>query len=183
MLLQVKTNGAMAEVPQPSREKRWQKKKQTKPLKENKCRFTKVFLIKWETRFNSLHICSFECKSAQYKSVPLELFCRWEKPYLQELPDQSIHSLAICWATNSHAKARRAGPWAWGGTHEHIQAPQPSSSPCTTPPHLKMHPLLPAPGAFRTFLQNEALHHKMFRTHHTTFPPIGPLKEKNIKWF
>lgn len=40
-------------------------------------------------------------------SVPLELFCRWEKPHLQELPDQSIRSLAICWAMNSHAKARR----------------------------------------------------------------------------
>lgn len=66
-------------------------------------------------------------------------------------------------------QSQEVGPWAWGGTHKHIQVPQPCSSP-GTPAQFKMHPLPPAPWGFRTFLQSEALDHKMFRTHHATFP-------------
>lgn len=52
----------------------------------------------------------------------------------------------------------------------HTRPGPPSPVPAQEPhPSLKCTQLLLALWGFSTFLQNEALDHKMFRTHHATF--------------
>lgn len=140
-------------------------KEQTKPLKENKCRFTKVSLIQWETGFNSLHICSFEWKSVQYKPLFPQNFSAGEKTPIYRScltnPSTALPS-AEPWIAMP-----KPGGWSWARsrTQEHIQLPQPCSSP-GSPSQFKMHPLH---GDFAHFCR---MRHQITKCSGHIMPPL-----------